>query len=68
MHPPDHREGLKTKEQQRNNNHRESMNSQNAVYDGQSAESGYSQAIFDLLREPVTLGMQGVSSNRGHRR
>ena len=39
-----------------------------AMYDGQTAELGYSEAIFDLLLEPVTLGVRGISGNRGHQR
>jgi len=41
---------------------------ENKAYDGMTAEYGYEQAIFDLLKTPVSLGMRGAHSNRGHQR
>jgi len=41
---------------------------ENEYYDGETAEYGYHQVIFDLLKDPVSLGMQGSNSNRGHQR
>jgi hypothetical protein len=38
------------------------------IHTEQTSEFGYSQALYDLLKDPVTLGMRGVSSNHGHQR
>jgi hypothetical protein len=65
--PQDH-EGFKTDAPPRNEPDRELHEVQNADYDGKTAEYGYSQAIFDLLKDPVSLGIVGGNNNRGHQR
>jgi hypothetical protein len=35
---------------------------------GRRAYSGYSQAILDLLKDPVSLGTQGANSHGGRQR
>lgn len=68
MHQSHLRGSFKTKEQERHDDHRELAKSQNAAYDGETAEYGYSQMVMDLLKDPVSLGMQGGNSNRGRQR
>lgn len=68
MHLPHHRSILETTTQRGYGNQRGSSTIQSEAYHGENAESGYAQAIFDLLRAPVTLGMRGVGSNYGHQR
>jgi len=61
-------EGFKTNVPQQDVPHPGCPEIQNADYDGKTAQYGYSQAIFDLLKEPVSLGMLGVSGSRGRQR
>ena len=68
MRPLHYHEGFKTKSPQRNGPNRELPEIQNEGYDGVTAEYGYSQVIFDLLRDPVSLGMPGANGNRGRQR
>jgi hypothetical protein len=58
----------KVKEQRRHEINREMAKNEIEFYDGQTSESGYNQVIFDLLKDPVSLGIQGSNSNRGHQR
>ena len=37
-------------------------------YDGDAAYSEYGRVISDLLKDPVSLGIVGGNSNRGHQR
>ena len=68
MHEQHHRWGLKTKVQQRHENNRELAKNQDDDYGGKTAEYGYSQVIFDLLKDPVSLGLLGANNNRGRQR
>jgi len=68
MHQQRHPWDMKAKEQRRHEINREMAKNENEYYDGETAEYGYHQVIFDLLKDPVSLGMQGSNSNRGHQR
>jgi len=68
MRRPHYHEGFKTDEPPRDESTQELPAVQNAEYDGNTAEYGYSQAIFDLLKDPVSLGLVGGNSIRGRRR
>jgi hypothetical protein len=56
------------KEQRRHENNREMAKVENEYYDGNAAYSEYSRVISDLLKDPVSLGIVGGNSNRGHQR
>jgi len=62
------RQQHKTDEPQRHASHQEPKANQGVAYDGETAEYGYDRAIFDLLRDPVSLGMRGSNTNRGRQR
>jgi len=68
MHPPHLRGSYKTKVQELHDDNREWAKSQDAAYDGKTAEYGYSHMIMDLLKPPVSLGMKGGNINRGRQR
>jgi len=67
MHRRHYRVGFKTNEQQRPE-HEESSKIGTAGCDGETGVYEYSHAIFDLLKDPVSLGMQDANSNRGRQR
>jgi hypothetical protein len=58
----------KVKEERHHEINREMAKNETAFYDGETAEYGYNQVIFDLLKDPVSLGMVGSNGNRGHQR
>jgi hypothetical protein len=68
MAPQHQRWGSKDKELRRQQIDLELQKNEIEYYDGQTAESGYNQVIFDLLKDPVSLGMPGSNNNRGHQR
>ena len=70
MHKPDQPSGFKSKELLRQEFDQKMAEIQDADhdYDGQTAESGYSKAILELLKDPVSLGLVGSNFNRGHQR
>jgi hypothetical protein len=68
MHQPHERGNLENTTQRGHEHQRVSSSVQSEDYDGENAESGYDQAIFDLLKDPVSLGMRGSNSNRGRQR
>lgn len=68
MHPSHPSKSYRAREQQQHDINLEKAKIQNAEYDGETAEFGYNQAIFDLLKEPVSLGLVGGNSTRGHQR
>ena len=61
MHQQHQRKGSKTKEQQEDARNREKAQNQQMY-------SGYSKAIFDLLKDPVCFGLTGGNGNRGRQR
>ena len=61
-----HRCDNKIKEQRSREISREMTKIENAYYDGEAAEAEYSKVICDLLKDPVSLGIVGGNSNRGH--
>jgi len=67
MHQPNHQWNFKARPRGRHEQHRAFSNIE-APFDGQTAEFGYNRVIFDLLKDPVSLGMRGESSNLGRRR
>lgn len=67
MRQQPHSRNVKSEQQERHG-HNRAVGLLDQSYDGQKAEFGYSQAIFDLLKEPVSMGMQGSNSNRGRQR
>ena len=67
MSQPHTRGSPKTSEPQRRASHQAAA-IQGTAHDGETAEYGYDRAIFDLLRDPVSLGMRGSNNNRGHQR
>jgi hypothetical protein len=68
MHRLHFHEGFKTNEPQRNDHNRVLSVIQNPEDDVETIEYGYRQALFDLLKEPVCLGIRGASGHRGRQR
>jgi hypothetical protein len=68
MSPQTQRWNMKVHEQQWHKNNQEMLKVEDAYYDGDAVYSEYSKAICALLKDPVSLGFVGGSSNHGHQR
>jgi hypothetical protein len=60
--------GTRYRELKRHEIHQDLAKVENEYYDGNAAYSEYGRVISDLLKEPVSLGIVGGNSNRGHQR
>jgi len=67
MHQPHDQWNFKTSQQERHEPNRAFIKFEPSD-DAQTVGFGYSQTIYDLLKDPVALGMRGEGSNRGHQR
>ena len=56
------------RDQQRDEDFRHMARIENAYYDGDVDYPEYSRVITRMLKDPVSLGIVGGNSNRGHQR
>jgi hypothetical protein len=68
MNQNPHRLGNTIKEQKPHENAQNMAKFGNDYYEGDIIYSEYSKVISDLLKDPVSLGIVGGNSIRGHQR